>query len=99
MFVCLAGWLAVFSPVSTSRIRIRQCWVQLDGATDNWLKVPITLNLIKYATAFPPIWLAAAASLGYFHPDLPAITAVMATINSLYSYSVRIVLLLDRLTF
>jgi hypothetical protein len=63
--------------------------VQLDGATDNWLKVPITLNLIKYATAFPPIWLAAAASLGHFHPDLPAITAVMATINSLYSYSVR----------
>ena len=70
------------------RIRIRQCWIQLDGAADPWMKVPITLNLIKYATAFPPIWLAAAASLGYFHPDLPAITAVMATINSLYSYSV-----------
>lgn len=70
------------------RIRIRQCWIQLDGAADPWMKVPITLNLIKYATAFPPIWLAAAASLGYFHPDLPAITAIMAAINSLYSYSV-----------
>ena len=46
----------------------------------------------RYTTAFPPIWLAAAASLGFFHPDLPAITAAMATINSLYSYSVRKVL-------
>ena len=40
-------------------------------------------------TAFPPIWLAAAASLGYFHPDLPLITAAMATFNSLYSFMVR----------
>jgi hypothetical protein len=24
---------------------------------------------------------------GYFHPDLPAITAAMATVNSLYSYT------------
>lgn len=39
-------------------------------------------------TAFPPIWLAAAASLGYFHPDLPLITAAMATFNSLYSFTV-----------
>jgi hypothetical protein len=39
-------------------------------------------------TAFPPIWLAAAASLGYFHPDLPLITAAMATFNSLYSFVV-----------
>ena len=43
----------------------------------------------RYATAFPPIWLAAAASLGFFHPDLPAITAAAATVNSLYSYLVR----------
>lgn len=44
------------------------------------------LNLIKYCTAFPPIWLAAAASLGYFNPLLPPLTAVFATINSGYSY-------------
>lgn len=67
-------------------IRIRQCSVQLEGANDGYAKTAITLNLIKYATAFPPIWLAAAASLGYFHPSLPAITAVMATVNSLYSF-------------
>jgi hypothetical protein len=68
-------------------IRIRQCWVQFKGSDDFWVKLPVTLNLIKYATAFPPIWLAAAASLGYFHPDLPAITAAMAAVNSLYSYT------------
>ena len=67
-------------------IRVRQCWVQLDGCKDSIGKVPITLNIIKYISSFPPIWLAAAASLGYFHPALPSITAAMATINSLYSY-------------
>jgi len=67
-------------------IRVRQCLVQLDGCKDSMGKVPITLNIIKYASSFPPIWLAAAASLGYFHPALPAFTAVMASINSIYSY-------------
>jgi hypothetical protein len=70
------------------RVRVRQCWVQLDNAPDMLAKLPISLNIIKYLSAFPPIWLAAVASLGYFHPDLPMITAVFATINSLYSYSV-----------
>lgn len=69
-------------------IRIRQCWVQLDGCKDGISRIPITLNMIKYMSAFPPIWLAAAASLGYFHPALPSITAAMATINSVYSYMV-----------
>lgn len=67
-------------------IRIRQCWVQLDGTNDNISKIPITLNLLKYFSAFPPIWLSAVASFGFFHPDLPLITAVMATINSIYSF-------------
>lgn len=67
-------------------IRIRQCMVQLDSTNDFIAKVPITLNLLKYASAFPPIWLAAAASLGYSHPDLPIIAAAMATINSVFSY-------------
>jgi len=67
-------------------IRIRQCWVQLDGTNDTISKIPITLNLLKYFSAFPPIWLSAVASFGFFHPDLPVITAVMATINSIYSF-------------
>jgi len=67
-------------------IRVRQCMVQLEGCKDSVAKVPITLNIIKYLSSFPPIWLAAAASLGYFHPALPSFTAAMATINSLYSY-------------
>ena len=69
-------------------IRVRQCWVQLDGCKDSVAKIPITLNILKYISAFPPIWLAAAASLGYFHPALPTFTAAMATINSVYSYLV-----------
>ena len=67
-------------------IRVRQCMVQLDGCKDNMSKLPVTLNIIKYISSFPPIWLAAAASLGFFHPALPSFTAAMATINSLYSY-------------
>lgn len=60
--------------------------MQLSSAPDFAAKLPISLNLIKYCTAFPPIWLAAAASLGFFDPLLPPLTAVMATINSGYSF-------------
>eukprot|EP01041_Mallomonas_annulata_P000255 gene255-470_t len=67
-------------------IRVRQCSIQLDNATDIHGKIPITLNIIKYCTSFPPIWLAAASSLGYTHPSLPMITAVAATVNSLYGF-------------
>jgi len=80
-------------------IRIRQCMVQLDGTSDLVAKVPITLNLLKYASSFPPIWLAAAASLGYSHPDLPIIAAAMATINSVFSYGWDIVMDWGMLTF
>ena len=67
-------------------IRMRQCCIQLDGVSDTMSKIPIILNLLKYFSAFPPLWLAAYASLGYTHPNLPLIAAIMATINSLYSF-------------
>ena len=68
-------------------LRIRQCSVQLWHAPDLSARIPISLNTLKYVSGFPPIWIAAAASLGYFHPRLPLLTAVFATINSLFSYS------------
>mmetsp|Transcript_21193 Transcript_21193/g.29154 ORF Transcript_21193/g.29154 Transcript_21193/m.29154 type:complete len:164 (+) Transcript_21193:15-506(+) len=37
-------------------------------------------------TAFPPIWITAAASLGYYHSSLPAVIALAAAVNSLYSF-------------
>lgn len=67
-------------------IRVRQCMVQLEGAQDFYSRLPIILNIIKYMTGFPPIWLAAIAGLGYEHPMLPMIIAVMAAINSIYSF-------------
>jgi hypothetical protein len=67
-------------------LRVRQCSVQLWGAPDFSARIPITLNTLKYISSFPPIWIAAAASLGYYHPNMPALTAVFATINSLFSY-------------
>jgi hypothetical protein len=38
-------------------LRMRQCAIQIDCANDSISKIPPTLNLIKYFTAFPPIWL------------------------------------------
>lgn len=67
-------------------LRVRQCWVQFDGCSDPVARIPIALNTIKYMTAFPPIWITAAASLGYYHRTLPTIIALAATVNSLYSY-------------
>jgi hypothetical protein len=52
----------------------------------------VSLNMLKYFSSFPPIWLAAYASLGYFHPKLPSYIAIMATINSLMSYAWDIVM-------
>lgn len=80
-------------------IRVRQCWVQLDGAHDGIAKLPIILNIIKYLTGFPPIWLAAAASLGFFHPSLPSVLAGVATINSVYSYLWDVIMDWGLLTF
>jgi len=37
-------------------------------------------------TAFPPIWLAAIASLGYTIPNLVYMSAYASVLNSLYSY-------------
>ena len=67
-------------------LRVRQCSVQFMGATEFWHKWPVFLNIMKYMTGFPPIWLTAASSFGYFHPSLPFATAVAATINSTYSF-------------
>lgn len=72
--------------ITNFSLRIRQCLVQYYSVTDLSLRIPITLNIIKYCSSFPPIWLAALASLGYFHPSLPTLTALMATINSIYSF-------------
>lgn len=76
----------LFNCLIVFRLRIRQCSVQYNTVTDPANKLPIMLNIIKYFSSFPPIWLAALASLGYFHPLLPSITAFMATINSIYSF-------------
>lgn len=53
-------------------------------------KIPIYLNILKYFSAFPPIWLTAAASLGYHHPQLPWMLTIAATVNSMYSYLVSL---------
>ena len=67
-------------------LRVRQCWVQFTGFSDPAAKILVALNIIKYCTAFPPIWLVAASALGYSHPALPMVTAAMSVINSIYSY-------------
>lgn len=67
-------------------LRVRQCWVQFTGFNEPSAKILVALNIVKYCSAFPPIWLVAASSLGYSHPALPMVTASMSVINSVYSY-------------
>lgn len=74
------------------RLRIRQCSIQFYGCTDLISRVPIALNICKYFSAFPPIWLTAAASLGYSIPNMPTVIAVSATVNSLYSFAWDVVM-------
>ena len=67
-------------------IRVRQCWVQFEGQHDPLLKVPIFLNIVKYMSAFPPIWLAAAATLGYYNRNMPLYIMLTTAVNSTYSF-------------
>jgi len=67
-------------------IRVRQCLIQLDSCPDTIAKIPVYLNILKYISAFPPIWLTAAASLGYQHPHFAEYIMVAAIINSTYSF-------------
>ena len=67
-------------------IRVRQCWVQFDGQHDPLLKVPIFLNIVKYMSAFPPIWLAAAVTLGFYNRNMPLYIMLTTAVNSTYSF-------------
>jgi len=67
-------------------LRVRQCTVQLSSCPDYIARIPVYLNILKYFSAFPPIWLTAYASLGYTMHDLPHITAYLAAINTIYSF-------------
>lgn len=68
---------------------MRQCTIQLESCPDTIAKIPVMLNILKYMSSFPPIWLTAAASLGYTHPQMPQLITAAAVINSLYSFLVR----------
>lgn len=66
-----------------------QCRVQLSSCPDLIARFPVYLNILKYLSAFPPIWLTAYAGLGYTMPNLPLIITAFAAINSVYSFLVR----------
>lgn len=67
-------------------IRVRQCLIQLDSASDFYSRLAITLNILKYLSSFPPIWIAAAASLGYGSSNVTMLAATSATINSIFGF-------------
>lgn len=69
-------------------LRVRQCYVQLESTTDPILKIPVILNIGKYMSAFPAIWLTAMASIGYENPNITYYISLAATVNSFYSYGV-----------
>lgn len=81
----------IFSYMSLQiyRIRVRQCSIQLDSCPDAIAKLPVWLNIMKYLSSFPPIWLTAFASLGYQHPRLPQLITAAAVVNSVFSFLVR----------
>lgn len=67
-------------------IRVRQCFLQLETCPDFTAKLIVLVNLGKYLTAFPPIWITAVSSLGFVSPNLPQILTVAAFLNSIYSF-------------
>jgi len=73
-------------------LRVRQCSIQLMNESSVSAGLPICINIIKYLSSFFPIWLAAAASLGVNHKQMPYLMVVFATINSSLSFCWDIVM-------
>lgn len=67
-------------------IRIQQCYIQLDNSDDATQKILIALNLLKYISALPPIWLSVIASLVHTNSYINTITLATLIINSLISF-------------
>ncbi len=67
---------------------MRQCSLQLEACPDWIARIPVALNICKYMSAFPPIWLTAASSVGFLHPSMPQLITIAAVVNSLFSYLV-----------
>ncbi len=65
---------------------MQQCTIQFLGAPDNFARTCIFLNILKYISGFPPIWLAAYASLGNFSASMPSTIAMMASVNTIFSF-------------
>ena len=73
-------------------LRTRQCSIQLLAASDWNAGIPICINIVKYVSSLFPIWLAAAASLGLHHKQLPNLVLIFACINSTISFGWDIVM-------
>lgn len=69
-------------------IRVRQCCIQLVGCYDNIARIPVVLNILKYMSSFPPIWITTFASMGYTHPNIASFILISATVNSIFSFLV-----------
>jgi hypothetical protein len=65
---------------------VRQCSIQFYYATDPHSRTCIAINIFKYATSFPSIWITAAVTLGYFSSNETIHWAIgFAMLNSLIS--------------
>ena len=69
------------------RIRVRQCSIQLYYASDNTSRILICINIFKYITSFPSIWITACVSLGWYNSNDTVRTAIfLAGLNSSISF-------------
>lgn len=47
----------------SSRVRVRQCGMQLNYEPDAWRRMLLAINVGKYLSAFPVIWLTGLQSM------------------------------------
>ena len=90
MFLILCVFIYVCVCVCTAycSIRVRQCSIQLYYASDTHSRMCIATNMFKYATSFPPIWITAAVTLGFYSSNDTIHWAIsFAVINSLISFA------------
>lgn len=78
-------------------LRVRQCSIQLINTSDIYSAFAITINIVKYISSFPPIWIATYSAITTntsieSKTNIHMMMLVAATVNSSLSYGWDIVM-------
>ncbi len=73
-------------------LRIRQCLVQLKGASSPTVRFQVSLNILKYCSSIPGLWLPLLLAPHYATHQIERVLLWVLLVNSLYSFGWDVVM-------